>query len=132
MCTSTRLPLVMPCRFVVTVHDIIPWWVRNDAELLAYKHRTAEWFDRLALTGALQIVDAVGVAPFGLRVGPDATPTAEEPLVFGRAEEAARVLSRRGVEKPLWATAWGWRVGQGGGREEDGGWGGHDADRVAR
>ena len=36
---------------VVTVHDIIPWLVRDDPELRIYDHRVAEWFDRLALAG---------------------------------------------------------------------------------
>lgn len=36
---------------VVTVHDIIPWLVRDDLELRVYEHRLAEWFDRLALAG---------------------------------------------------------------------------------
>lgn len=40
-----------PGRTVVTVHDIIPWLVRNDAELRVYDHRLAQWFDRLALAG---------------------------------------------------------------------------------
>lgn len=36
---------------VTTVHDIIPWLVRNDPTLRVYDHRLAEWFDRLALAG---------------------------------------------------------------------------------
>jgi glycosyltransferase involved in cell wall biosynthesis len=36
---------------VVTVHDLIPWLVRHDPELRIHKHRLAEWFDRLALSG---------------------------------------------------------------------------------
>lgn len=36
---------------VVTVHDIIPWLVRDDPDLRLYDHRPAEWFDRLALAG---------------------------------------------------------------------------------
>jgi len=36
---------------VVTVHDIIPWLVRDNQELCVYDHRVAEWFDRLALAG---------------------------------------------------------------------------------
>lgn len=36
---------------VITVHDIIPWLVRDDPELRVYDHRPAEWFDRLALAG---------------------------------------------------------------------------------
>lgn len=35
---------------VVTVHDIIPWLLRKDAELRIYDHWLAEWFDRLALS----------------------------------------------------------------------------------
>ena len=36
---------------IITVHDIIPWLLRNDAELRIYDHWMAEWFDRLALVG---------------------------------------------------------------------------------
>lgn len=36
---------------VVTVHDIIPWLLRDDPALRIYDHRVAEWFDRLALVG---------------------------------------------------------------------------------
>lgn len=36
---------------VITVHDIIPWLVRDDPELRHYDHRPAAWFDRLALAG---------------------------------------------------------------------------------
>jgi hypothetical protein len=40
-----------PGTTVVTVHDIIPWLVRDDTALRLYDHRLAEWFDRLALAG---------------------------------------------------------------------------------
>lgn len=36
---------------VITVHDIIPWLVRNDPELRIHDHWLAEWFDRVALAG---------------------------------------------------------------------------------
>ena len=36
---------------IITVHDIIPWLVRDDPVLRIYDHRLAEWFDRLALVG---------------------------------------------------------------------------------
>jgi hypothetical protein len=54
--TSQNLATLMllrrpPGLTVVTVHDIIPWLVRNDPELRVYEHRLAEWFDRLALAG---------------------------------------------------------------------------------
>ena len=54
--TSQNLATLMLLRrppgvTVVTVHDIIPWLVRNDPELRAYEHRLAEWFDHLALAG---------------------------------------------------------------------------------
>jgi hypothetical protein len=54
--TSQNLATLMLLRrppgvTVVTVHDIIPWLVRNDPELRVYEHRLAEWFDRLALAG---------------------------------------------------------------------------------
>ncbi len=47
-----------PGKVVVTVHDIIPWLVRDDPELRIYDHRVAEWFDRLALAG-LRRADAL-------------------------------------------------------------------------
>lgn len=40
-----------PGRTVVTVHDIIPWLLRDDPVLSVYDHCIAEWFDRLALAG---------------------------------------------------------------------------------
>lgn len=40
-----------PGKTVVTVHDIIPWLVRDDPELRVYNHRFDAWFDRLALAG---------------------------------------------------------------------------------
>lgn len=40
-----------PGKTVVTVHDIIPWLLRDDPALRVYDHRIAEWFDRLALAG---------------------------------------------------------------------------------
>jgi len=88
------------------------------------------FLERLALTGALEEVDAVGVAPLGLRAGPEAAPTTSEPLVFRRAELAADALARRGVRAPLWAMAWGWRVADG--SPGDALWGGHPATTVAR
>jgi hypothetical protein len=36
---------------VITVHDIIPWLVRQDPTLRIYEHCLAEWFDRAALAG---------------------------------------------------------------------------------
>ena len=36
---------------VVTVHDIIPWLLRDDPELRVYGHRLEARFDRLALAG---------------------------------------------------------------------------------
>jgi glycosyltransferase involved in cell wall biosynthesis len=43
---------------VVTVHDLIPWLTRNDAELRSYRHAWEEWFDRLALWGVMK-ADAI-------------------------------------------------------------------------
>ncbi len=36
---------------VVTVHDIVPFLVRQDAEQSTFRHPLDEWFDRLAMTG---------------------------------------------------------------------------------
>jgi len=47
-----------PGKVVVTVHDIIPWLVRDHPGLRIYDHRIAAWFDRLALAG-LQRADAL-------------------------------------------------------------------------
>jgi glycosyltransferase involved in cell wall biosynthesis len=54
--TSQNLATLMffrrpPGPTIITVHDIIPWLVRDDPDLNIYDHRTAEWFDRLALAG---------------------------------------------------------------------------------
>jgi glycosyltransferase involved in cell wall biosynthesis len=48
----------LPGPTVVTVHDIIPWLVRDDPLLRVYDHRLAEWFDWLALAG-LRRADAL-------------------------------------------------------------------------
>ena len=54
--TSQNLATLMlfrrpPGPTVITVHDIIPWLVREDPELCVYKHRFDKWFDWLALAG---------------------------------------------------------------------------------
>lgn len=61
--TSQNLATLLICcpppgRTVVTVHDIIPWIVRNDPALRVYQHPLAAWFDRLALAG-LRRADAL-------------------------------------------------------------------------
>jgi glycosyltransferase involved in cell wall biosynthesis len=47
-----------PGRTVVTVHDLIPWLLRDDPELRIFAHRAEGWFDRLALAG-LRRADAL-------------------------------------------------------------------------
>lgn len=54
--TSQNLATLMlfrrpPGKTVITVHDIIPWLVRDDPELRTYNHVLDEWFDLLALKG---------------------------------------------------------------------------------
>lgn len=61
--TSQNLATLMlirrpPGKTVITVHDIIPWLVRDDPELRTYEHKLAEWFDGLSLMG-LKRVDAL-------------------------------------------------------------------------
>lgn len=54
--TSQNLATLMvlhrpPGHTVITVHDIIPWMLRDNVELRVYGHRLEAWFDRLALSG---------------------------------------------------------------------------------
>lgn len=54
--TSQNLATLMalcppPGLTVITVHDIIPWLVRNDPELRSYPRRWHELFDRVAMWG---------------------------------------------------------------------------------
>ena len=62
---------------------------------------------RLARTGALDAVDAVGIAPLGFHAPPDALPDPDA-LGVGRAELHHLALSRAGVAAPLWALSFGW------------------------
>ena len=52
-----------PGKTVVTVHDIIPWLVRDDMELRVYRHLIEKWFDWLAIASLkhtdLLIADSV-------------------------------------------------------------------------
>ncbi len=100
------------------------------------------FLDRLARAGALSDVDAVGIEPFGLRDGPAAGPADREHLNFRRAEVLHDVLVRHGVDRPLWAVAWGWsgheeqgeRAAQGGpapGAAPDSPWGRHPPQVAA-
>ena len=54
--TSQNLVTLMllrrpPGPTVITVHDIIPWLVRDDLTLCNYNHFLDEWFDKLSLVG---------------------------------------------------------------------------------
>jgi O-antigen ligase len=68
------------------------------------------FLDRLARTGALSAVDAVGIEPFGLRAAPLDGPADREVLNFRRAEVLRAVLEKHAVSRPLWAVAWGWNA----------------------
>lgn len=61
--TSQNLATLMlirrpPGKTVITVHDIIPWLLRHDAQERVYHHRIDEWFDKLSLRG-IQKADAI-------------------------------------------------------------------------
>jgi len=94
------------------------------------------FLDRLARTGALAAVDAVGVEPLGLRTGPADREADRERLNFSRAEVLRGVLARHGVDRPLWALAWGWhvdsRLAPGTSDVEAAPWGSHAPDVAAR
>lgn len=47
-----------PGRTMVTVHDIIPWLLKDDPVLRIYDHLLAKWFDRMSLVG-LQRADVL-------------------------------------------------------------------------
>ncbi|MFQ5460252.1 MAG: beta-galactosidase [Anaerolineae bacterium] len=86
------------------------------------------FLERLAVTGVLARVDAVGIEPFGLRSPPGEAP-ARERLNFRRAELLHEVAAEAGVEKPLWAVAWGWHAG---GDTNTSVWGSHPPPTAAR
>lgn len=90
------------------------------------------FLDRLARSGALAGVDAVGIQPFGLREGPSEAPAARERLNFARAELLHAVLARQGIERPLWALAWGWNAQLGPWSESESPWGTHPPAQAAR
>ncbi len=90
------------------------------------------FLDRLARTGVLGEVDAVGIEPFGLRRGPYDRRADREVLDFSRAEVLHDVLSRQGIDKPLWAVAWGWNALPGDWSGPDSPWGTHDPETAAR
>lgn len=69
-------------RVVVTVHDIIPYMLRNDRELCTYRTAADRLFDRLAMSGLKRadllladshytkrcLVEQLGIAPENIRV----------------------------------------------------------------
>lgn len=80
------------------------------------------FLDRLAASGALDAVDAVGVQPLGLEA-PALDPPVEDSLNFRRAELYRDGLVRRGLaDKPVWLLATGWRVSADGRSSPWGAW----------
>ncbi len=92
----------------------------------------AVFLDRLAATGVLDDVDAVGIEPFGLRSGPDDPRRDREVLNFGRAEVLQERLAARHVDRPMWAMAWGWCAQEQAAAADGGPWGAHPAEDVRR
>jgi len=80
------------------------------------------FLDRLAASGALAAVDAIGVQPLGLEE-PALDPPAAERLNFRRAELHRAILVRHGLAaKPLWLLATGWRASEDGRPSPWGAW----------
>lgn len=90
------------------------------------------FLDRLARTGALARVDAVGIEPFGLRAPADDRRVDRDTLNFARAEALHAVLARHEVPKPLWAVAWGWNARTGSWDDRTSPWGTHPPADAAR
>jgi O-antigen ligase len=86
------------------------------------------FLDRLARTGVLTAVDAVGIEPLGLRSPPPALPTDGDGLNFARATVLHDVLVRHAVDRSLWALAWGWSAG---GVGTPSPWGNHAPETAA-
>ncbi len=89
------------------------------------------YLDRVARTGVLSHVDAVGIEPYGLRTGPGDPRRSREVLNFGRAEVLRHVLEKRGVDLPLWAVAWGWNALPEGWTGPPSPWGSHSPEVAA-
>lgn len=49
---------------LVTVHDIIPYLVRNDAALSTYRHSFARLFDRLSLVGLRRATGLIAISEY--------------------------------------------------------------------
>ncbi len=65
------------------------------------------FLDRLARTGALARVDAVGWQSLAHGLPPGTAPREEE-LDFRRVELARSILEDHGLSLPIWIQAWGW------------------------
>lgn len=89
------------------------------------------FLDRVARTGVLDRVDAIGIEPFGLREGADDRRADREILNFARARVLIDVLDRNDISAPLWAVAWGWRADTGGPADAVSPWGGFPAHEAA-
>lgn len=82
------------------------------------------FLDRVARTGVLHKVDAIGIAPFGLRAEADDPTSDREVLNFARARLLSETVRRHGATAPLWAVAWGWRANTGEPADSTSPWGG--------
>lgn len=67
--TSQNLGILLlirkpPGLTVVTVHDVIPWMLRNDPDLRVYRHILDRIFDRMALCGVHRADRIITVSHF--------------------------------------------------------------------
>ncbi len=80
------------------------------------------YLDRLARTGALAAVDAVGVVAAGFGQPPDAPAGDREVLNAARVELLRRVVARFDVDRPLWVVADPGPTSDGAARDDLGWW----------
>lgn len=80
--------------------------VRIEASPVCYMSDLV-FLERLARSGALDQVDAVGFSALGFDDAPSAA-ASEDRLNARRIELASAVLARNRIDRPIWGLAWGW------------------------
>ena len=83
--------------------------VRIEASPVCYMSDLV-FLERLARSGALEQVDAVGFTALGF-ADPPSVAAEEDRLNVRRVELASALLARHRIARPIWTLAWGWPSG---------------------